>query len=272
MSDTSPILRKAAPDLHSAMSTCDFYDALSPYYHLIYPDWETSMARQSAALAAIIRSKGGPQLRSVLDAACGIGTQSLGLAKLGYSVTASDFSASAVARAQSEAINRGLSVQFAVADMRRVYEHHQREFDVVLACDNAIPHLLTDADILLAFEQFYRCVAPGGLCLVSVRDYASLDMSIPVQLHPYGVRQEADVRYILFQVWELHEPLYETTFYVVEHRAGAQPITLATRATYYAVPIPKLMRHMEQAGFSDLCRLDGDFFQPILAGRKTRKV
>jgi SAM-dependent methyltransferase len=261
--------RTLAKHAHSAMSTCDFYDTLSPYYHLIYEDWDRSMAQQSGALDAIIRSKGGRHLLSVLDAACGIGTQSFGLAKLGYRVTASDISPSAVARAQREAINRGLSVQFSVADMRCVYAHHAREFDVVLACDNAIPHLLSDADILLALEQFYRCVAPGGLCLVSVRDYAALDMNIPVQIHPYAVRQEAEVRYILFQVWELHEPLYETSFYVVEHRAGAPPLTLATTATYYAVPIARLMRLMEQAGFSDVCRVDGEFFQPILTGRKS---
>ena len=60
------------------MSTTEFYDTLTPYYHLIYPDWEASIGRQSRALDSIIRSAGGPQLKSVLDAACGIGTQSLG--------------------------------------------------------------------------------------------------------------------------------------------------------------------------------------------------
>ena len=251
------------------MATSAFYDTLSPYYHLIFPDWEASMARQSDALDAIIRSKGGPHLKSVLDAACGIGTQSLGLAKLGYRVTASDLSPSAVARAQREAALRALPVQFTVADMRHAYAHHQSEFDVVIACDNAIPHLLSDAEILVAFQQFYRCLAPGGLCLVSVRDYAALDMSTPLQFHPYAVRQEAEVRYVLFQVWELREPLYETTIYIVEHRADAPPVTIATKATYYAVPIPTLIRLMQQAGFSDVSRLDGQFFQPILTGRKS---
>ena len=250
------------------MSTTDFYDTLTPYYHLIYADWEASMERQSGALDAIIRSRGGPHLKSVLDVACGIGTQSLGLAKLGYNVTGSDSSPSAVARAQREAGIRGLSVQFSVADMRHAYVHYQREFDVVLACDNAIPHLLSDAEILVALEQFYRSLAPGGLCLLSVRDYATMDMTTPVQLHPYAVRHEAEVRYVLFQVWELHQPLYETTFYVLEHCAGAPPRALAAQATYYAVPIATLIRLMEQAGFSDVSRLDGEFFQPILSGRK----
>ena len=250
------------------MATSEFYDTLAPYYHLIYTDWDVSIGRQSRALDAIIRSTGGPQPHSVLDTSCGIGTQSIGLAQLGYEVTASDLSPSAVERAQREARQRGLSIQCSVADMRGVHAHHRRLFDVVIACDNSIPHLLSDADILVAFEDFHRCLEPGGLCLISVRDYATLDMSAQVQLHQYGVRHVGGTRYVLLQVWELHAPLYDTTFYVIEHREGAQPVTHAIQATYYAVPITTLMRLMERAGFYEVRRIDGQFFQPILVGCK----
>ena len=250
------------------LSPRDFYDALTPYYHLIFADWEVSIGNQSRALDGIIRSTGSAPTRTVLDAACGIGTQSIGLAQLGYAVTASDLSPSAVARAQREASQRGLSIQCSVADMRGVHAHHRRTFDVVLACDNAIPHLLSDADILAALEQFYRCVRPGGLCLISVRDYSALDLSTPVQVHPYGVRVVDGTRYVLFQVWEIRAPFYDTTFYVMEHRRGAQPMIHASQTTYYAVPMATLARLMEQAGFCEVRRIDGQFFQPVLVGRK----
>jgi SAM-dependent methyltransferase len=97
----------------------------------------------------------------------------LGLAALGYEVTASDLSPAAVERARTEARQRNLSIQTSVADMRLAYDHHRRTFDVVIACDNSVPHLLADSDILSAFQQFYACTAPHGVCLVSVRDYAS---------------------------------------------------------------------------------------------------
>jgi len=253
------------------MATSDFYDTLAPYYHLIYEDWEVSIVRQSRVLDAIIRSTSGAPPRSVLDTSCGIGTQSIGLAQLGYEVTASDLSPSAVARAQREASRRGLSIQCSVADMRGVHAHHRRLFDVVIACDNSIPHLLSDAEILVAFEDFYRCLAPGGLCLISVRDYATVDIGTRVQLHNCGVRHVGGTRYVLLQVWELHAPLYDTTFYVIEHREGAQPITHASQATYYAVPITTLMRLMEQVGFSDVRRIDDKFFQPVLVGCKRKE-
>jgi 2-polyprenyl-3-methyl-5-hydroxy-6-metoxy-1,4-benzoquinol methylase len=132
--------------------TKDFYDRLSPFYHLVYADWERSIERQAVQLDQIIQENWGNDVRTILDVACGIGTQALGLAGLNYQVTASDLSPAAVARAKQEAQKRGLAIPFSVADMRQAYRHHQQQFDVVISCDNAVPHLLTDADILQAFQ------------------------------------------------------------------------------------------------------------------------
>src|SRR5262245_17346125 len=113
------------------MSVSAFYDALAPYYHLIYEDWQLSSERQAAALDSIIRALAGTQCRSILDVACGIGTQSLGLASLGYQVTASDLSPTAIERARAEASRRNLGIRFSVADMRGAFTQHRRTFDVV---------------------------------------------------------------------------------------------------------------------------------------------
>src|SRR6266700_8049565 len=112
------------------MTTTEFYDQLAPLYHLIYPDWEASIRRQAAALNSVIREFWGKDHRTILDAACGIGTQSLGLAQLGYDVTASDLSPAEIERAKHEAAQRGLPIAFSVADMREVHHHRLRQFDV----------------------------------------------------------------------------------------------------------------------------------------------
>jgi 2-polyprenyl-3-methyl-5-hydroxy-6-metoxy-1,4-benzoquinol methylase len=92
--------------------TRDFYDGLAPYYHLLYPNWEASIGRQSRGLAHVLNEFSVPPGSDVLDAACGIGTQTLGLAQLGYRVTASDLSPRAVTRAREEAATRGLTIAF----------------------------------------------------------------------------------------------------------------------------------------------------------------
>lgn len=249
-------------------STRDFYDELAPFYHLIFPDWEASVARQGEALDAVIRAELGADARTVLDVAAGIGTQALGLAARGYDVTASDLSPGAVRRLRDEAARRGLGIDAKTADMRAAWEAHGRTFDVVLCADNALPHLLTDDEILDALRELRRCTAPGGICLVSIRDYDAIDLASQ-RLHPHGLREADGARWILFQLWDPHPPLYDTTMYVVEDRGAAGVETRVMRATYYALPVPRLMELMREAGFGDVRRLDGAFYQPMVVGRQT---
>src|SRR5262249_5778575 len=147
----------------------DFYDRLAPLYDLIFLDWDASMEQQAGNLAEIIADHWGTEVRTILDVACGIGTQSIGLARKGFAVTASDLSVGAVERAKVEARRRGVEISFSVCDMRVAYEHHGQEFDVVIACDNSIPHLLSDEEIVMALRQMFACIRPGGGCLVTVR-------------------------------------------------------------------------------------------------------
>jgi SAM-dependent methyltransferase len=249
-------------------STQDFYDDLAPFYHLIYPDWEASVARQGAALDAVIRAELAAGARTLLDVAAGIGTQALGLAARGYDVAASDLSPGAVRRLREEAETRGLRMDAKPADMRAAWQAHGRTFHVVLCADNALPHLLTDDDILHALREFHRCTAPGGLCLVSVRDYDAIDLRTQ-RLHPHGLREADGARWILWQVWDPHPPLYETSLYVVEDRGADGVETRVMRSTYYALPVPRLMELMREAGFDDVRRLPDDaFYQPLVIGRR----
>lgn len=245
----------------------DFYDRLAPLYDLIFLDWEASIEHQAANLAGIIADRWGNDVRSILDVACGIGTQSIGLAMKGFAVTASDLSAKAVERAKVEARQRGVEIDFSACDMRAAHDHHGRPFDVVIACDNSIPHLLSDDEILLAFRQMYDCVRPGGGCLVTVRDYDQEDRGTGL-VKPYGVRDRHGKRYVIFQVWDFVGEFYDLAMYFVIDDGGGQPETRVMRSKYYAIGTDRLMELMRQAGFAAVERLDGRFYQPVLAGSK----
>lgn len=244
----------------------DFYDQLAPFYHLIFPDWNASIARQAQALDAVIRARLGDGPRRVLDVSCGIGTQALGLAALGHHVTASDLSPGAVARARDEAARRGLDIAFSVADMRAAHDHHGGGWDVVLCADNALPHLLTDDDILVALRQFHACARPGGLCLVSVRGYAAIARTDEVQ--PHAVHEEDGVRSIVLQHRAWDGDRYEMTFYIIQDRGGDTATTHALRSRYYAITTDRLLELMRAAGFAHAERLDGAFYQPLLVATK----
>ncbi len=245
----------------------EFYAGLTPFYHLIYPDWEKSIELQASMLDEIIRETWGGKVSEVLDVACGIGTQSLGLAKLGYQVTASDLSPHEVERAKREAAVRGLTISFSVADMRTAFDQHAAQFDLIIACDNAVPHLLTDDEILSAFQQFYACLHPGGGCIITVRDYEAEDME-GQNIKLYGTREENGTTYLIFQKWDCQGEFYDLSMYFVEDDGGSNIKTHVMRSRYYAVGTTRLVELMTDAGFEDVVRLDGKFFQPVIIGTR----
>src|SRR6266851_9983803 len=151
------------------MSTRDFYDQLASDYHLVHQDWEAVIERQADALDRLIRSA-CPQAKEILDCSCGIGTQAIGLARRGYRVHGTDISERSLDRARKEAERLGATVSFGVCDFRAL-RSVDGLFDVVISCDNSIPHTLTDDDLYSVFAAMYAKLRRGGLIVISVRDY-----------------------------------------------------------------------------------------------------
>ena len=256
--------------LNAMSDVAPFYDSLAPYYHLLYGDWEASVARQGAALASLLDSHGVRRGEAILDAACGIGTQTLGLLTNGYSVTASDCSPAAVGRLRSDLLKRGLSCNTYVDDLRSLRHSPSAAFSAVVACDNSIPHLLTDAELLECFQNCLRCLRPGGLGIFSVRDYAAIPRINP-DVRPYAIRNVDGVRFLAVQVWEWDGDHYDLRMYLTLDRNGnCDTQVLNTR--YYAVTIDKLLTLMQEAGFVATQRIDGVLFQPVLLGQRPDTV
>ncbi len=249
------------------MEASKFYDDIADVYHLVYTDWADSMRRQAEVLNGVLRRALGDGPHRILDVSCGIGTQSLGLAALGHSITASDISERSIERARREAEKRDLEISFSVADMRTCDLRHDGKFDAVISADNSVPHLLTDSEIQEAFGSFYRLTRPGGVSLITVRDYASEDRSTP-QLRPYGVRKVPEGRYVVFQVWDFVGEIYDVAMYFVRENPERQADVLVSRTRYYAVDTDKLLSLLGKAGFIDVERIDGEYFQPVLLARK----
>ena len=185
--------------------TASFYDKLAPFYHLLYGDWEAAVSKQGEALGKLLCEAGIVPGDQVLDAASGIGTQTLGLIECGYRLSASDISAGAIERLKTELQNRGLRATAFVDDLRTLSHTKSESMAAVIACDNSIPHLLSDAELLQAFRSCFRCLKQGGVALFSVRDYAAMNRISP-EVRPYGLRFEGSSRFLAVQVWEWPRP------------------------------------------------------------------
>lgn len=245
-----------------------FYDELAPFYHLLYGDWEAASAQQGRALAGLLGRHGIGPGAHVLDAACGIGTQTLGLLPYGYQVSASDISVGAVGRLNEELAHRGLKAHVRIDDLRTLGEAEDASADAVIACDNSVPHLLTDDELLQAFRSAHRCLKPGGMLVLSVRDYAAIERQNP-DVRPYGLRYENGDRFLATQVWEWDgDTHYDLRVYLTRESATGDCRTQVLKSRYHAVTIDQLLTLMHGAGFVDLHRRDDVLFQPVLTARK----
>lgn len=198
----------------------DAYAGLAEHYHLVYDDWHSAMRRQAAALDGIIRRLLGAGGGSVLDCSCGIGTQALGLAQLGYRVHGTDVSGAEIARARREAAALRVGASFGVADMRALASDVPGTFDVVLSADNAVAHLLTERDLVAAVDGMRAKLRPGGLLIVSVRDYDAMLAQRPRTGTP-SVFDGADGRRVRLSVfdWDASADTYRTNIFLVRQVA-----------------------------------------------------
>lgn len=204
----------AIGDGNSADSVRRFYDGLAGDYHLIFEDWRRSVNRQGEVLDLIIRRELGDRTLDVLDCSCGIGTQAIGLATRGHRVTASDMSEASIGRARLEMGSFGVSLDLAVADFRELKNSIRGDFDVVVACDNSLSHMLNDSDLARAAESILAKLRPGGLVLASTRDYDKLLRVRPRATMP-EVFDEGDR--VVFQVWhwDRSAPIYRLDLFIV---------------------------------------------------------
>ena len=245
----------------------EFYDALASDYHLLFPDWWAAAEWHGRVVAEVLAAhqKGHGRL---LDCTCGIGTQALPLARLGYDVTAADVSGAAVERARQEAAARGIDVTFAVSDVREVRKHVDGDFDVVISCDNALPHLLDDDDLREALDSIHGCLRPGGLLLASVRDYDSLRRDRPAGV-PVTVHSDGGTRHGSGQWWawtEDGEYLDIELFTFTEQTAGSWS-TRSRSTRYRALLRSTLDRLLVEAGFGATTWLtpeESGYYQPIV--------
>lgn len=248
-----------------------FYDDLAGAYHLVLADWIHSIAWQSEVIDRLVAAELGPERLSVLDCACGIGTQAIGLALRGHHVHATDLSPKSVERARQEAAQRGASLTFGVADLRTLDTQIDATFDVVLAFDNALPHLLNEADVHRAVSSMASRLRPGGLLLASIRDYDRILAERPTGEVPRVLDNDAGHR-IVFQLWDWAADglTYDLHLFILRRR-GEEWDTREYVTRYRALRRDELTSALEQAGLVDIRWLspeESGYYQPVVIARK----
>ena len=250
----------------------EFYDRLSLLYrHNMGWDWDATMRQEGATLDRFFaRGMNRPGPYRLLDCSCGIGTQAIGLALKGHSVHATDLSPTSIDCARQEAQTLGVDMTFAVADYRRLEDGVPDSFDVVLSCDNSIAHCLTDADLGAALTSMKSRLNPGGLLLLSARDYDALVTERP-RFNNEHVQDRADGRRIVFQLWDWDDDgrRYNVHQFLLRGHDGNFKVNhFETRLR--ALLRDELIAAIRNAGYTQVRRHvpeDTGYYQPIVTAR-----
>ena len=247
--------------------TQTFYDNLASSYDKLFLDWQAAIREQAILLDQLFRAEGFDSSAQVLDCACGIGTQAIGLAALGYRVTASDISEGELAEAQKRAAAQHVTLQLKQANFCALSDTFGESFDIVIAMDNALPHMLTKEDLAAAVRSIADRVKSGGIFVASIRDYDALLMSKPAYSPPYIHKTQTGQR-VSFQTWDWDGDNYKLIQYIIEDGEDLQISKFPCE--YRATRREELTDLLLQEGCTVEWKFTEEtgFYQPIVIARK----
>ena len=248
--------------------TQNFYDNLAADYDKLFLDWAAATEEQAVILDRLFAQYGFDKSAYILDCACGIGTQAIGLAAMGYNVTGSDISRGELVEANKRALDRRVNIAFDYADFCALEDVYSRQFDIVIAMDNALPHMLTAEELKKAVTSIMGRVAPNGIFVASIRDYDSLLESKPPYSPPY-IHETEEGRRVSFQTWKWSGDNYRLTQYIIDdtHTLSVGKFDCEYRATRRE-ELTKLLLESgcESVEWKFTC--ETGFYQPVVVARK----
>ena len=248
--------------------TQSFYDNMADHYDKLFLDWQASTREQALILDQIFRNHGFDRNAQILDCACGIGTQAIGLAALGYDVTASDISDGELAQAKQRAEKNQVSLRFEHANFCALSQVFSRQFDILICMDNALPHMLTSEDLKAAVASITDRIRTGGIFVASIRDYDALLTEKPPCSSPY-IHKTAAGQKVSFQTWTWEEDRYKLIQYIIDDEETLQVNKF--ECEYRATTRQELTDLLICQGCSEVVwKLPEEtgFYQPIIIARK----
>ena len=248
--------------------TQKFYDNMASQYDKLFLDWQAATKEQAVILDRIFAANGFDKSVNILDCACGIGTQAIGLAAIGYNVTGSDISDGEIAQAKERAAKNNVSIHFEHADFCALSNIFAEQFDIVIAMDNALPHMLTANDLESAVKSIVNQIKHGGMFVASIRDYDALLIDKPPYSPPY-IHKTIKGQRVSFQTWQWNGDNYRLIQYIIDDEDTLQVSKF--ECEYRATRRDEMTKLLIENGCSNVVWMfpeETGFYQPIVVARK----
>lgn len=140
------------------------YGAFARYYDELTADVDYPLRAKN--IDGYVKKYGGRVCGSLVDLACGTGSLSIELARLGYQVTGVDLSYEMLSMALEKKLDCGVPVQFVHQDMRELKLFGN--IDVAVCMLDSLNHLSSAEEITRVFERVSQFLAPSSLFVFDV--------------------------------------------------------------------------------------------------------
>ncbi|MBR6617841.1 MAG: class I SAM-dependent methyltransferase [Oscillospiraceae bacterium] len=135
------------------------YEFFAAYYDSLTENVEYPL--RAARIHHIVEKEIRTEGRILLDLACGSGSMSEEMAKLGYDVIGVDNSPAMLSAAMDKKYDSGLPIQYLCQDMREIDMFGT--IDVTICTLDSLNHLPSLADVQQVFDRVSLFAQPGGL-------------------------------------------------------------------------------------------------------------
>ncbi|MTI49839.1 MAG: class I SAM-dependent methyltransferase [Firmicutes bacterium] len=192
-----------------------FYEELSKYYDIIFP-------YSKVKLDFILDKIEGEEPVSVLDIACGTGSYSIELAKLGHKVSGIDLDEDMIRIAKEKSAEFENEIDFRVADMRDIKEIFDTTFDLIYCIGNSLVHLQSYEDVISELKLINEMLKEKGKLVIQIINYDRI-FKYDLECLPTIDREEEGVKFIRKYDYNLKEDkMYFNTKILIDRDGEAK--------------------------------------------------
>lgn len=214
-----------------------FYDEISKYYDDIFKDDKETVD--------FLAENSGKPPKSLLDIACGTGSYSLELAKIGYDVSAIDLDNKMIEQLKIKAKRMNIQVKAVQGNMLETDEKINGKFDLIFCIGNSLVHLDGEEEIEIFLKKVKYMLKEKGRLIIQIINY---DRILDFQVSSLPIIKNRGKHLEFQRIYSYDKGKNKIYFKTVLKAEGR---TVENEIILYPLRADNLVYLLKKAGFTD---------------------